>query len=346
MEDTYLSIIVTTRNDNHGGDLLKRTKTFLNGLIIQCNRYKIKSELIFVEWNPPADRPLLKDVLPAGKDNTFLKIRYIVVPAEIHQQYKFGESIPLYQMIAKNVGIRRAEGTFVLCTNIDLLFSNELMQYLSEKTLRNGSFYRANRCDIPKEVMDLEDFDTQIAFSKKHIISRHGRNYRHKNISTPIPHWLFFFSPIPITLDFLAKNIKKIFWNKNELLLNTLDFDACGDFTLMSKEDWLKIDGYAEIDLYSLHVDSMALISAKSMGLEQVILKPSQCTFHIFHKDGWTGFENPLGMITFLIKKPSIDWHSISSAGSYLLEHKINWELNKPDWGFKNEYFKEYISTI
>ena len=33
-------------------------------------------------------------------------------------------------MIAKNAGIRRARGQFVLATNIDIIFSNELVGFL------------------------------------------------------------------------------------------------------------------------------------------------------------------------------------------------------------------------
>ena len=48
------------------------------------------------------------------------------MPSELHARYPHGDALPLYQMIAKNVGIRRARGQFVLATNIDILFSNEL----------------------------------------------------------------------------------------------------------------------------------------------------------------------------------------------------------------------------
>jgi len=34
-------------------------------------------------------------------------------------------------MIAKNVGIRRARGRFVLCTNVDLLFSDKMVRFLA-----------------------------------------------------------------------------------------------------------------------------------------------------------------------------------------------------------------------
>ena len=38
-------------------------------------------------------------------------------------------------MIAKNVGIRRARGRFMLATNIDIIFSNELVDWLASGPL-------------------------------------------------------------------------------------------------------------------------------------------------------------------------------------------------------------------
>jgi hypothetical protein len=37
----YLSIIAASRNDNHGGDMLKRMRLFVRGLIHQCNKFKL-----------------------------------------------------------------------------------------------------------------------------------------------------------------------------------------------------------------------------------------------------------------------------------------------------------------
>ena len=55
----YLSVVVTARNDDHGGNLLGRMQAFVNGWIAQSKRHGLASELIFVEWNPPQDRPPL-----------------------------------------------------------------------------------------------------------------------------------------------------------------------------------------------------------------------------------------------------------------------------------------------
>jgi hypothetical protein len=165
-DNFYLSIVVTTRNDNHGGDLLKRTQTFLDGVFQQFNKYNIKTELIIVEWNPPIDKPLLKDVLKINFPSPLVSLRYIQVPHEIHKNYRYQDTIPLYQMIAKNVGIRRAKGKFILCTNIDILFSDELMLRISKQDFLEKTFYRANRCDVPKEVMDLPHLNQQLEFCK------------------------------------------------------------------------------------------------------------------------------------------------------------------------------------
>jgi len=53
------------------------------------------------------------------------------------RQIAHGDKLPLFQMIAKNVGIRRARGRFVLVTNIDILFSDAVIQFMRDE-LRPG----------------------------------------------------------------------------------------------------------------------------------------------------------------------------------------------------------------
>jgi len=66
--EPYLSVVVTARNDDHGGNLLGRMQAFVNGWIGQARRYQIPSELIVVEWNPPPGRPRLRDALHWPED--------------------------------------------------------------------------------------------------------------------------------------------------------------------------------------------------------------------------------------------------------------------------------------
>jgi hypothetical protein len=99
---------------------------FVRGWVEQCKRFNLRSELILIEWNPPADRAPLREALPWPSESGPCTIRVITVPAAMHDRFEHASKLPLYQMIAKNVGLRRARGRFALATNIDLLFSDEL----------------------------------------------------------------------------------------------------------------------------------------------------------------------------------------------------------------------------
>ena len=51
----YLSVVAAARNDDHGGNLLRRLQIFVNALVGQANRHRLPIELVLVEWNPPAE---------------------------------------------------------------------------------------------------------------------------------------------------------------------------------------------------------------------------------------------------------------------------------------------------
>ena len=171
----YVSFVVTTRNDDHGGGLLRRTQTFINALMGQLARYPLPTELLIVEWNPPADRPRLKDALQWPTERSGCEVRFIEVPREIHERYHHADAMPLYQMIGKNVGIRRAAGQFALATNIDLIFSDELMAFLAGKTLEQGHMYRIDRHDVMADVPVNGPVTEQLSYCQSHLLRIHTR---------------------------------------------------------------------------------------------------------------------------------------------------------------------------
>jgi hypothetical protein len=146
--EPYLSVVVTARNDNHGGDLLFRMQVFVNALVAQCNRFGLPTELIVVEWNPPADRPRLAEALAWPEDGGQLAVRIIEVEEQLHHRFRHSDRLLLFQMIAKNVGIRRARGKYVLATNVDIVFSDGLMEFLVARRLRPRRLYRVDRHDV------------------------------------------------------------------------------------------------------------------------------------------------------------------------------------------------------
>jgi hypothetical protein len=328
----YYSIVVTSRNDSHGGNIMKRMRLFMKGLIHQANAFKIPIELVFVEWNPLNDRPPLHEVLPQPKADDLLRLRYITVPKEIHERYKRAKEIPLFQMIAKNVGIRRAKGQYILATNIDLLFSDPLMARLAAQDLDPQCFYRANRVDITDCLEETMPFAEQMAMAKKHIIRVNGWDARFQHVDVrrhgikelgPVSRWI---------TDQIGKHHRRK-QPEGEREYYLLDREACGDFTLMHRDAWERIQGYAELDLYSIHVDTLGIVAARALGYKQVVFPSEACTYHIDHPAGWSAM-GPVEKLKFLEQRPGIDFGVLQEVTYHLLETHRQLGINPENWGF------------
>src|SRR5262245_21883850 len=171
----YLSVVVTTRNDDHGGDPLQRLQAFVNTFDEQCRRTGLDAEVIVVEWNPPADRPRVAELLrlPVRPACAY---RFLDVPPELHDRFQLAGVLPLFQMIGKNVGIRRACGRFVVATNVDIIFSTELVEFLASRPLRPGRLYRVDRHDIQSSVPVNGRLEEQMTYCASNQLRVHTRS--------------------------------------------------------------------------------------------------------------------------------------------------------------------------
>jgi predicted O-methyltransferase YrrM len=266
-----LSIVATARNDNHGGHLLRRMQIFINGILALSHKYQLPVELILVEWNPPPDQPKLAQALSWPKQHDFCAVRIIEVPSAIHQRYKYAAKLPLYQMIAKNVGIRRAHGPFILATNIDILCSEELFAFLATGNLEKGKIYRVNRYDVHQDVPLEASIEEQLTYCQQHLI-RINEKYGTSNLLTGEFHRTGYYPSVSLS-DYLHTN-------------------ACGDFQLMAREDWETVRGYAELDMYSFYLDSALAYLAYFLGITQVVLPDPMRTYHIEHDSGFKDEES------------------------------------------------------
>ena len=165
----YISVVMAARNDNHGNNMLGRMQASVYSWICQAQRYDLRSEIVIVEWNPPKDRRPLKDALQWPADADLCDIRFVTVPPEVHKVIPYASAIHLHQMIAKNAGIRRARGRFVLATNIDIIFSAELMRFFAQRRLERGKFYRIDRYDIASNIPAGTTVDELLGFCDRNI---------------------------------------------------------------------------------------------------------------------------------------------------------------------------------
>ena len=266
----YLSLVATARNDNHGGNMLERMQAFVNGIMQQSLRHGVQTELILVEWNPPEGNAPLRDAIDCKCLNERCTLRIIEVPREVHARYAHAEALPLYQMIAKNVGIRRAQGEFILATNIDILFSEDLFAFFAQRKLEKNVLYRLDRYDVREDFPFSADILTQLEFCKRNILRINGK-YGVCNLATGNVHRIY------------PEGAQGIFNGRTVLHTN-----ACGDFTLLSKDNWQALRGYPELDTFSFHLDSLFCYMAHHSGAKERILEHPLCIYHIEHKAGWT----------------------------------------------------------
>lgn len=150
------SVILSSRDDNYGGNLHKRTTMALTSLI------EHHDEVVFVDWKTVNGEGLISNIkhnLPHTK-----KLKWVQVPKDLlKSKYPNIADYTIIESIGRNVGIRRTENDFIVSTNIDIVTTP-----LDFSTLDNGSFYTVPRRDVD-ESFHLSFNDYQSLYS--HLIS-------------------------------------------------------------------------------------------------------------------------------------------------------------------------------
>ena len=330
-----VSFVVASRNDDHGGSPKRRTELFVHGLAALCTRFAVPAELVLVEWNPPGDRPSLARSLDWPSSPGSLEIRILTVPEALHRRVKNSDRIPFFQMIAKNVGIRRARGEFVVATNIDLLLSEALVWFLGHGPLRDDAVYRVERLDLRlRDFPPNLDIDEQLALCSLNVAR--SNNLR-ETLELPALASRQLYGHAALRWPGFAPG------ELERLLADACwpwaFYNACGDFTMLARSQWAALRGHPELPLYSLHIDSLMLRMAMAHGLTQIVLPDPMRTYHIEHGMGWNveqdreritadrpvlRYEQLLALIT------SIDCVGPQAAGT------------RDDWGFGGEAIPEW----
>ena len=241
----HLSIVMGV-GGNLSDDLLDRLKFSVGS--IQNWAWLRQSytpiEIVIVEWNICLrDTGKVESVVEKWSEN--FAIRIIHTPRELHASLPNPHGFRYFEWYPKNVGIRRAKGEFVLSTNPDDLWSDELAEFISRRELQHGHFYRVNRHDTR---------DGKV-FRICYPTGGHGPDESPEQVKIPS-------SP------------RACPWSED-----MLHFSAAGDFTLMSRDDWFMIHGNPE-QPYNDTVDGQTVWLAHTKGLKQVILP-----YPIYHPD-------------------------------------------------------------
>lgn len=318
----YISFVVTARNDNYGVNFLGRLENFTKVLAYLWSKYNLDAELIIVEWNPPSLNPRLIDSLNLPVEARG-RVRFIEVSENIHRTLPNAEKMPIFEYLAKNTGIRRAKGEFVIATNPDLLYGDNLIRFLAKRKLSENSFYRTDRYDFNGPLSGERDIEEKIRLAEQRV-------FKVETLGGTIP--INPNSRLPFWVKLLLGHVKyKKASRKSDpnRLENKLHTNAAGDFFLMSKLNWLSLKGYPELYTHSL-IDSYMCCLAKARGLEQVILDKNKRLFHQEHERQTSG-------------RPESSYQEWVSQCSLMLKEGCPIIQNKEDWGLGNYNLPETV---
>jgi hypothetical protein len=245
----YLSIVIASRNDGYANGMLHRIQVCVDSFIEQLEKFEHPSELILVDWNPPAGRGLW-DALRRPKFVRRCTFRLITVPPKLHATLPFADRLPILIHRARNVGIRRARGEFVLPTSPDILLSDELAEWFGKRQMDPGHMYRLARHDVPVKALEYDSREQRLIYCREHVyhVNDRGSSYRQ------------------------SKGLPDLFTN------------AAGDFTVLSRDMYFRLRGIPEErEFHSMHFDSVFCFMAHAAGATEVELTDPLRIYHVDH---------------------------------------------------------------
>ncbi len=228
-----------------------RLRCFVRQLCEQLDGGEERFELVLVDWHPPPESASLHSCLRHIDCPANLAIRVVEVPASVHHTLENSHSIALFEYIAKNVGVRRASGHFILATNPDILFSADILAYLCGGRLREDGFYRADRHEFEGQVSELASAADNLRTAAA-------------TVSAPVVY-------------------RPQLGHRVEILDQGPVYTAAsGDFWLAHRSVWRRIGGYLELTTSS-HMDSILCHEAVAAGFKQYVLPSPMKIYHMAH---------------------------------------------------------------
>ncbi len=345
MKNPYLSIVIAGRNDNYGGDFNQRLQNTLDWISHWVNHYHLPAELIFVNYNPIAENDSIAEMITFPVATSYFSTRIIEVAEDVHQELLeegIRKPVPFFEFIAKNAGIRRAKGKFILCTNADVVFDPQIFEFLSKQNLEEGVFYRATRVDFnSKEKLIFKgneaNFLAQIHRNVFKYFMRGGTYLLKSPLSLYTTFRLLniynFVRRLFYTAIYPFRKITRIFYIPFSEELFTFQYacNASGDFFLMDKESWLKERGYPEDTWIATHCDSLHLLMTAVSGVRQKNLP-----WLVYHQEHERRFnfdtEN---------HDMNLMYHHLLANGAVMTSQKCSFNTNTDDWGIFNYDLEE-----
>jgi hypothetical protein len=238
-----VSAIMVGRNDNYGGRLNERATYCFNTMLDTFD------EVIYVDWNTDGER-ILTDELEIHVNPDRLKIIKVTpqMCSDLMGAEKYKTGNKCCQVLAKNIGMRRATGDVLVSTNIDIIPPKR--EYLDD--LING-MKSDEFITIAKHDVDVDQL---------HKIFEQTKSYTVLRDTLPLQYGLHPISS-RLIIPYLSMN-KQMLVGLPPSAHHTASsvICACGDFQMAHKGLWLTIRCFEESMIKRLYDDSIVQYKA------------------------------------------------------------------------------------
>ena len=245
-----ISVVVIGKNDNYGGNLVHRFTHCLNILTQSFD------EIIYVDWKSNG-KSLIEEVIDNVENKDNIK-SYIVSEQDIQNNNPEYINYSIVEVIARNIGIRRATNDWILVTNVDVLIEDFDLSQFNQTTL-----YTSARIDVPQEFHLNYNNSIELLNSVK----------KHKDG--------FKMQPDAV-ID--GKSV----WDSGDVWSLVV---GCGDFQFAHKNVWYGIKGFEESFGGRCYADSNLM---KKGALFFKIEKANVPLYHLNHGTNKNSFPNEI----------------------------------------------------
>jgi hypothetical protein len=119
--------------------------------------------------------------------------------------------------------------------------------------------------------------------------------------------------------------------------MRRLHTNGCGDFTLLTRDDWFRLRGYPEWPIFSWHIDSVLMFAASANDIAQVALDAGHRIYHIDHSTGSGWSHDGATQLFARLDRNGVPYIGNDFVLAKQLQFAENPELtivNREDWGF------------
>ena len=307
-----LSIVVAGRADAYRGDPMRRACLGLRSIAYNANAARVPTEVVFVDYNSPAGRGVAEVLSSCIRDipnvGAFVAVRVVIVPLWMLQisaaMTADGDMLAFNEMVAKNAGIRRALGTYIISSNSEVVFPSALWSQLAA---RPGMFFRPDLLVVSDRRDSWADINTAHGITHAGMRELEGKldagvrvvwSHLDKNGST-LPRAKDLGLAPQRYFEAVQSALSNCPWQQAEIqsqgtgarlaatfsglpCSGSVHHTAAGDFILAHRAAWRKARGF--FDIWSLErapVDSMTVVKMVfGLKMRQMVLRGQYAVWH------------------------------------------------------------------